>query len=240
MPLQIGNTTINSTTASTFSDDVVQRGLVIHLDAQAPASYSGSGTSWIDLGYTTGDSNNFTTVSGTYSSGPPAYWHFNGTSQLAYCANKVPSDYVTVECVFRRIGAIGGDDILWNKEETWEMRTVGNTIQWAIYTTTTTWFWYTAVSSINLNQTYLVSLTFDGSSIKTYLNGTLRDTYSYSGVLANQNSYWPKLNARGTVQNEGTSNSGNHYFYSFRVYNRALYAGEILHNYNVQKDRFGM
>jgi hypothetical protein len=215
---------------------IVRNGLLIYLDAQDKDSYS-SGTTWTDL---SGNGNHFTTVGGTYTSSAPSKWNFSGQSQLAYCANVVASDYFTAECVFRKTGEEAGDDILFNKENTWEVRTNGSSIQWAVYTSNVSWYWSNVIPSISLNTYYHMALTYDGVNLKTYLNGVLKDTTSYTGTLANQTSAWPKLNARGNAQTTGDgSHNGNHDFYIFRLYNRGLSATEVLQNYNASKSRFG-
>ncbi len=239
MPIYIKTDKIESTTIGAEGQShrsIVRDGLLIYLDAQDVDSYSGS-TTWYDL---SGNSNHFTTVGGIYTSNAPSKWNFSGQSQLAYCANTVASDYFTAECVFRKTGEEPGDDILFNKENTWEVRTTGNSIQWAVWTSNVTWYWSNVIPSISLNTNYHMALTYDGINLKTYLNGVLQNTTAYTGTLANQTSYWPKLNARGTTQSTGDgSHNGNHDFYIFRLYNRGLSDSEVYQNYILSKDRFG-
>jgi hypothetical protein len=242
MPLFIKGNQISSndiTSTGAFRSKVNRDGLLIYLDAQSKDSYSGSGTSWVDL---SGNGNNFTLFnSPTYtSSATNSYFTFNGSSsQMAYCNNLVPSDYVTVELAFKKIGDLGTEDIIFNKENCWEMKTDANTLQWAVYSAGNTWFWY-SVTSISLNTNYFVSLTYDGNCVRTYVNGVLTQTYTgYTGVLANQNSAYPKINARNTAQTE-VGGPGYIDVYNFKVYNRALNSYEIMENYQSIKTRLGL
>ena len=58
--------------------NTVQTGLVMHLDAADPLSYSGSGTTWIDV---SGNSNNGTIVGGiTYTNSNNGILTFNGST----------------------------------------------------------------------------------------------------------------------------------------------------------------
>ena len=60
---------------------LVTSGLSMWLDANNPASYSGSGTTWTDL---TGNGNDQTLVnSPTYTAGAPSYFSFNGIDQFS-------------------------------------------------------------------------------------------------------------------------------------------------------------
>ena len=57
--------------------DIVENGLVLHLDAADTNSYPGSGTLWTDL---SGNGNNGTLTNGpAYSSNNKGYFSFDGT-----------------------------------------------------------------------------------------------------------------------------------------------------------------
>lgn len=62
----------------------------------------------------------------------------------------------------------------------------GNTLQWAIRTTTYgIWFWVNTGITIPQNTWNYVVVTYDGSAVRTYRNGQLVHTYSYSGNITN-------------------------------------------------------
>jgi hypothetical protein len=239
MPLYVKNNAISSndiTSVGVFKTKVNRDGLVIYLDAADKTSYSGSGGTWTDL---SGVGNNFTLYnSPTYNSNTS--FTFNGnSSQMAYCNNIVATDYVTVELAFKKIGDLGTEDIIFNKENCWEMKTDGNTLQWALYSTGNSWFWY-SVQGISTNTNYVVTLTYDGNCVRTYLNGVLVQTYTgYTGVLANQGSAYPKINARDTVQT-GVGGPGYIDVYNFKVYNRALNPYEVAENFQAIRGRLGL
>lgn len=238
MPLNIKNSIISAndiTSGGVFKTKFNRDGLVIYLDAAMVDSYS-SGNTWYDL---SGNGNNFTLVnSPTYTTNTKIT--LNGdVSQYAYCTNIVPTDYVTVEIAFKKNSDTGSEDILFNKESTWEMKTDGNSLQWALYSTGNSWFWY-PVQNISLNTNYYVSLTYDGNCVRTYVNGVLVQTYTgYTGVLANQSSSYPKINSRNTTQ-AVIEGPGNIDVYHFKVYNRALNSFEIAENFQATRGRLGL
>ena len=241
MPLYVKNSIISSsdiTSTGVFKTKFNRDGLIIHLDSQSVDSYSGSGSSWTDL---SGNGYNFTLVnSPTYNSSSPAKFTFNGgSSQFAYCNNVAATDYFTTEISFKKIADQGTEDIIFNKENCWEMKTDGNTLQWAVYSTGNSWFWH-SVQSISLSTNYVVALTYDGNAVRTYVNGLLVEVYGgYTGVLANQSSAYPKINSRNTTQ---TTIEGAGYIdvYNFKVYNRPLNPSEIMENFQAIKGRLSL
>jgi hypothetical protein len=90
--------------------------------------------------------------------------------------------------------------------------------------------------TINSNTWYHTILTYDGSLVALYLNGTLVASSTTSGSL----SY-----AAGGNLNIGRKNSFDGEYIQgnvsvTRVYNRALSRAEIAQNYNAIKTRFGL
>ncbi len=238
MPLYVKNSTISSsdiTSSGVFKTKFNRDGLVIYLDAAMIDSYS-SGTIWYDLS----DNSNHFNLANSPIFTTDSKFTFNGSSsQFAYCNNLVATDYVTIELAFKKISDLGTEDIIFNKENCWEMKTDGNTLQWALYSTGNSWFWY-SVQGISLNTNYYVSLTYDGNCVRTYVNGVLVQTYTgYTGVLANQSSAYPKINSRGTAQT-ALEGAGNIDVYHFKVYNRALNPFEIAENFQATRGRLGI
>lgn len=215
-----------------------KRANVFTLDAGIPASYSGSGTIWSSIGPVA--NRNFTLVgSPTFtSSGLQSYFTFN-ESQMAYCQDVCATNYCTVEIVFQKYGD-SPEDILFNKENTWEMKTDSNTVQWALYASNQSWFWQNT-GSISQNTTYYVALTYDGQFVRTYLNGRRREQYTYpwGGVLANQTSAYPKINARGTPQTN-IDNPGFHRVYYFSLSSEVYNENEIQKNFGAFAPRWGL
>lgn len=79
MPIDVNGFIINSTVASNFQlKDITTVGLKVHLDAGAPESYPGSGTTWFDL---SGNGYNGTLTNGpTYSTANGGEIVFAGAS----------------------------------------------------------------------------------------------------------------------------------------------------------------
>jgi hypothetical protein len=115
---------------------------------------------------------------------------------------------------------------------------LGN-INWAVKANNRGWFWYDSTANISVGETVHFVLTYDGNYVKSYKNGELVQTYTYpsGGVLTSQTSCYPKLNSRGCTRTS-VQNPGNHTFYQFRIYDRALTDEEIGHNYSATSLKF--
>ena len=222
-----------------YNTSVVRNGLVLYLDAANRKSYPGSGTTWTDL---TGNGYN-----GILLNGPIFESDFSGgincdpINDMVYVNNTFNIlDYFTIDVLYRRDSSAGvGDMIIYNKESVWELRDLSGDLAWAVMTTTTSWFWHDTGYNVAIGQKLLVSLTFDGSSMKTYVDGILVNQISYTGTVVKTTTSFPKLNSRGGALTTW-QNGGDHTFYQFKIYNRALSAEEIYQNYEAVRGRYGI
>jgi len=214
----------------------------IHLDASVPASSDGSTAfGWKSLAPVANRDYDF--VGGpTYTSSTTqqAYWRFNG-DQMAQCENVCNDlEYNSIECIFRKFDN-SPEDILYNKESTWEAKTDTDTFQWAWQTTDRSWFW-SSTGAITRNEWYHSMVTYDGNRVRTYINGRLRqeDTANYeNGKLMQTHVSYPKINSRGADRGQ-FSNTGHHDVALFVVYDRPLDDYEVHHNYMCCSQRFGI
>ncbi len=213
--------------------DIVTDGLVLSLDAANPLSYPGSGTTWNDL---SGNGNTGALTNGpTFNSGNAGSIVFDGVD-----------DYITFPAVTNNIysldfwykmggndGTYGyfassgsnglaiseggtGDGLSYGKFYYW----LGNANVLVDIPSTTQW------NHIS------VSINTSTNNIDFYGNGMILGNFT---VSATSNS----------VSNIGRFVGGNAHFLkgnlaSYKIYNRALLASEVLQNYNAVKKRFGL
>ena len=85
-----------------------------------------------------------------------------------------------------------------------------------------------------LNTWYNVVGTYDGSNMRIYVNGVLKNTTAQTGTLAT-NSETAKI---GTYQGTNYNLTGR--ISNVSIYNRALSAAEITQNYNALRGRYGL
>ncbi|MGA1050053.1 MAG: LamG domain-containing protein, partial [Minisyncoccia bacterium] len=227
---------------------IVQDGLVLHLDAGNPASYTGTGTTWTDL---SGNNNNGTLVNG------PTYNSANGGSLVVDGVD----DYI----ITTRLSNTGNSNssqsyCLWVKPDD----TNGNILSMSSSNPQGSWnmppiaasssrfrgkFWsnqYLNATSTYVNsQWYYVCLIFSYNSVtanayqRLYVNGDLNSeqtniTYSASG--SNNFLFFGQ-------QNPGADNAGmfKGSYGSIQIYtNKALTAEEVQQNFNATKGRFGL
>ena len=105
------------------------------------------------------------------------------------------------------------------------------------------------ISSIANGNWHFVGLTFDGPSLKFYLNGVQvqeKLTSSISGAV--NGPLYPQSNINSGIDtatirigaNRTASNCFDGNIGPVQIYNRALSASEVLHNYNALRGRFNL
>jgi len=219
-----------------YGGNIVTDGLVTALDFSNLVSYESGNSSGYSLTGSVGfDLFNSPTDTSNFGGGIKC----EETDEFIALDDVIATDYVTVEVWYTRDSAGSGEDIVFNKESCWEVKDNGGNIQWALMANNKSWFWYDSTANIAVGETVQFVLTYDGNYVKSYKNGELVQTYTYpgGGVLATQTSCYPKLNSRNCTRTS-VRNPGNHTFYQFRIYDRALTDGEIQQNYKANINRF--
>lgn len=227
-------TWLNSNGYWTSYGGIVTSGLTMQLDAGDSSSYPGSGSIWYDIA---GTQDNITLVnSPTYTSGTPAYFTFNGTTQrgTGTAANVVPSTAYT-KSVWFYLNAIADNNLV-------SSSTGGHFMFFGAGTTTmycghANWPSYTAFPSattFSLNTWYNATLTFNTTDgMVLYINGVQNSTYT-----ANKSAHGG--NGSTNIATFGGGNLLNGRIAKVYTYNRALTSSEVLSNYNSDKSQFGL
>ena len=106
-----------------------------------------------------------------------------------------------------------------------------------------------AISSIANGNWHYIGLTFNGPSLKFYLNSVQAKEKLTSSVTGGVDGpLYPQSNINTGIDTKtikiGRNSAGSRYFDGnigpVQIYNRALSATEVLHNYNALKGRFGL
>lgn len=215
---------------------IVTSGLLLALDAADKNSYPGSGTTWRNLA-----SNNFncTLTNGpTFSGANMGSIVYDGVDDTVTC-NLVTSDpnNVTMEAWFKATALPGDRGLMLNGNggsngyglQFGACGTAGTTLyvffggincNVVSYGTLVTNTWYQAV--------YTRTTTPSISNI-LYINGISRSTNTTSN---------PNTAPAGSTLIGHSAFNGN--ISIARIYNRALSATEVLQNYNITKNRYGL
>ena len=221
--------------ATKYSPKTVTDGLLLSFDAANTKSYPRSGTTWTDL---SGNSNNGTLTNGpTFSGANGGSIVYDGADDTVTC-NLVTSDAnnVTMEAWFKATTLPGDRGLILNGNggsngyglQFGACGTAGTTLyvffgglncNVVSYGTLVTNTWYQAVYT---------RTTSPGISNILYINGISRSTNTSSN---------PNAPAGSTLIGHSAFN-GN--IAIARIYNRALSVTEVLQNFNVTKNRFGL
>jgi len=210
---------------------IVGNGLILNLDAKINASYPGSGTTWTDI---SGLGNNTILVnSPSFNSGEEAII-FDGADDYGYIPNTANIDWgnqISFGILFYNRGGDYRGLINQGYYSTtgWEWRLgreeSGKALYGFIQNTSNSQIYSVITSS--LNRWNFAYLTYDGSSVKGYLNGVLQTTASQTGNIKisslNICIGMRGLDAPGEYFNDGIQIA--------QIYNRALTQAEVLQNY---------
>lgn len=218
-----------------YQGNIVTSGLVMMLDAGNIVSYPTSGTSIYDLS----SSGN----TGTLTNGP-TYSIYNGGSIVFDGTN----DYINVPIsssinitknitigVWFNFNAVTESDLIetgssgaafWVDKGGYKS---ANSILWGRQSNSS---WAVTTTKFNtlLNQWVFITGTYDGTTAKVYVNGTLEGSQSLSITFTN---------TAFKIAN-GLDGYFNGKIANVQVYNRPLSASEIMQNYNTYKARFNL
>lgn len=242
---------------------IVDDGLVFSLDAGAPRSYPGSGTTWYNI--TSVPDGDFTLAGGlaltsSYNNGLA----FDGTDDYGYGSgtfveeNFINNQSVTVEAFIDVTGYPSGNTGLYSNQRYY---TEGNPGGFGvnIQSNGSSYIRYvfmmtsedggTKVSyqnilneNITFNQPHHICYTYDGigKTVTSYRDGESSQT------ITNSNYYWTTSSASPApvvprIANSSQGGWGNRLpaiYYSLRVYGKALTADQVATNFNAHKKRY--
>jgi len=218
---------------------IVTTGLVLSLDAGNPASYPGSGTTWTD----TVSSIAFTLNNGpAYSSNNGGYLEFvPGGDQWASSSTSLASlGTWTVEAWHYFTGVTSGSNPCLVTETY-----VGGDINYTLgYPNGAPNFqagfwnggWQTTPTGYTpaANAWYQIAGTYDGTTIKLYVNNALINQTAYTYTPASSGAGIRLMNRWDSADYWGGRLS------IVRIYDDALTAEQVTQNYNADRSRFGL
>ncbi|MBU3608922.1 LamG domain-containing protein, partial [Polynucleobacter nymphae] len=122
----------------------------------------------------------------------------------------------------------GGNGIIWNKENQYEIAVQNNRIEWALANGSPGWQWINANSYTPTTGAWTqIVFTSTGSSVNVYANGAaIQSSYAVSGAIAGETGYGFMIGQRG-----GMSQTFNGGIANVAYYNSALSAATILSQY---------
>jgi hypothetical protein len=225
---------------NTFLPKYITENLMLYLDAQDPASYPGTGSTWFDL---SGNGFNATLInSPTWSNS--GFFSFNGTNQTASIATN-PNIYGVISCeIWIYFNNISSNPVFMHKGVHYTVQVTGtNTYQWADSSNYSyANYGNRTATGIGTTGTWkqIIITKNTSNDVKVYINGVLSDTRSnFTGVITNNTTtFW--LVGYSDTTSVPTSSLVNGNVALCRIYNRELKQSEITSNFNCDRSRFGL
>ena len=219
-------------------------GLIFNLDVSIPASYTNGANTWDDV------------INPAYSAsviGDVTYGgDFGGVLNVS---GYQTSDYIILpHDVFNNLSS----STAWSLECWMRLdNTSGTTYLFSTATESTSNGWIIQKQGSRLypwnetlqdgigipfssGETLCVTLVVNGSSIYLYKNGLYKARYSYQKSIVNSVGWVLNQEQDGTLGGFDASQATDMGVYSLRVYDKVLTSTEILDNFNVHKERFGL
>lgn len=168
--------------------------------------------------------------------------YFDGVDDGVAIGQVNPS-YVTIEATVKAVGGLTASYYLIGN---WNAGGYGlaflNSEQKTLFEVYTTAYQSIRIpNSFSLNQMYHLVGTFDGTKVVMWINGVKQTTeVAATGTIGIPTSNTILMLGGNPHMENIQSNFSNVYFYSTRVYDRALTEAEIQKNYEIERMRFGI
>ena len=222
--------------ALSHAPSLVTDGLIIYLDANNSSSYAGTGSTWYDL---SGNGRHASLISSpTYEGfGLGKYLSFDGSSNYATIPYTITDNSITVgfwyyskifsanssldALISNYTSGISGFDVRLNSSTTINLAIVIAGSQSLVN-----------IGTITNNTWYFIAFTYDGATVKTYIDGAFGSSTNVVGTRANGTQICIGTSAYDTNRKATCG------IPQVMIYNRALSDSEILQNYNATKKRY--
>ena len=222
--------------ALSHAPQIVSDGLIIYLDANNTSSYAGTGSTWYDL---SGNSRHASLISSpSYEGfGKGKYLSFDGSTNYATIPYTITDNLITVSfwyyskifsanssldaLISNYTSGISGFDVRLNSSTTINLAIVIAASESQI-----------SIGAITNNTWYHIAFTYDGATVKTYLDAVFKSSTNVIGTRANGTQICIGTSAYDTNRKATCGVP------QVMIYNRALSDTEILQNYNATKGRY--
>ena len=222
--------------ALSHAPSLVTDGLIIYLDANNSSSYAGTGSTWYDL---SGNGRHASLISSpTYEGfGIGKYLSFDGSTNYATIPYTITDNSITVgfwyyskifssnssldALISNYTSGISGFDVRLNSSTTINLAISFSGVESQV-----------SIGAISNNTWYYVAFTYDGATIKTYLDGVAKNSTGKVGTRDNGTQICIGTSAYDTNRRATCG------IPQVMIYNRALSDSEILQNYNATKKRY--
>lgn len=211
--------------------EIVNTGLVLHLDAANPRSYPGSGTVWTDL---SGNGNNGTLVNGVgYNSANNGSMIFDGVNdyvQLTWGIMSGNASY-TYDAFFIKYNDTNSNWISYGTAANSSLNQIGifqggiGVLNFGNDTTV-------PASTVSSNTWHMISATHDGITTRLYIDGVLVTSKNTSYTFGNS-----QLNICRAITGSYYANIN---LSLVKIYNRALSQQEVRQNFEATRSRYGI
>lgn len=229
--------------------NIINNGLVLHLDSANTLSYPGTGTTWKDL---SGNNNNGTLANGiTHSLNNNGLMSFDGVDDYGYInesnSTKPISEITVCAFIYPTLSSYNNVRLLgdWHQlasYDRWIFYATGNNISWYMRTTSTS-EGGTPGWTIVPNQWVSLVGRYNGSTQDFFVNGNFFSRrLSVTGNMRPGDGNRPiRFGLQGFYS--GTSAAGSAFsgnISTIKIYNRALSDLEIKQNFEATRSRYGI
>jgi hypothetical protein len=216
---------------------IVTSGLILHLDAANPKSYTGTGATWSDL---SGNRNNGTLTNGpSFSSANMGSIGFDGVNDYVDISTIINLTNPLTICAFVNTSIVTGTQVIYgpsaNGQDNW-LSLSNNRIQlFATQTSDVNNFSIISNTNIEANKWYHITGIVNNNVTSIYVNGVFEVASSTQAFTVGGWNSTARIGQRATGQFPFNGRIA-----SVQGYNRALSATEVLQNFNAIKSRYGL